>query len=236
MKISIVIPAKNESESLRILIPKIVGIVRNYREFFSIEVILVDDASSDSTRKIIDGFHQRYDFIKPVYLTRTSGQTGCFRAGFNLAAGDFIVRMDADLQDLPDDLPLFFKAFKDGADLVMGIREHRKHRRLYRLASFVYNFLVVLLFNSPLDMNSGSFVGFKADLVKNVNFKRNDHRYMPLIAICRGAKDIREITVRHGERRFGESKYHPLTKLFFGFFEVWWLFFRIKTGYYVDAD
>lgn len=234
MRISIVIPAKNESESLQILIPEIIKVLNEQKKNFSAEIILVDDASSDSTKKIIDGFHKRYGFIKPIYLKKTSGQTGCFQAGFNQAKGDYIVRMDADLQDLPADLPLFFKAFNEGADLVMGIREHRKHRRLYRLASFVYNFLVVLIFNSPLDMNSGSFVGFKAELVKKVNFKKNDHRYMPLIAVCRGAKDIREITVRHGERRFGVSKYHPLTKLLFGFFEVWFLFFRIKIGYYDD--
>lgn len=232
MKISIVIPARNEAESLQILVPRIIKVINRTKSFGPAELILVDDASSDSTRRMINHYRRRYQNIKPIFLTKRSGQTRCIQAGFNLAKGDYIIRMDADLQDFPEDLPQFFKAFGQGADLAMGLRVHRKHRRLYRLAAYVYDFLVVLIFNSPLYANSGSFVGFKAELVKNIDFKKNDHRYLPLIAIRRGAKDIREVLVRHGERRFGVSKYKPLTKLFFGFFEVWQLFFRIKTGYY----
>ena len=231
MKLSIVIPAYNEAESLRILLPEIISIIRNSDDC-SFELVLVDDASIDETRKVIKQYSDAYEFIKPIFLEKRSGQTGCFQEAFLLASGDFIIRMDSDLQDSPEDLPLFFDAFIDGADLVMGLRECRKHKKIYRLTSYIYDILVVLFFNSPLHANSGSFVGFRSDLVKNINFKKGDHRYLPLIAIRRGAVNIREVFVRHRSRQYDESKYNPLKKLFFGFFEVWRLFFRLASGYY----
>lgn len=236
MKFSLIIPAHNEAESLAILVPEIIKMVKKLSRLDRGELLLVDDASTDQTKAVIREFARKHRWIRPVFLRRRSGQTGCFRAAFAKARGDYLIRMDADLQDSPADLPLFLKAFHDGADLVMGLRECRQHRRLYRLASYVYDFLVVLIFNSPLHANSGSFVGFRADLVRGLDFKKNDHRYLPLIAMRRGARNIREVFVRHGQRRFGESKYQPLPKLLLGFFEVWRLFFRIKTGYYDARD
>lgn len=231
IKFSIVIPAFNEAESLNILIPEISSIIKNINELI-FELVLVDDASNDDSRLVIENFSKKHEFIKPIFLDNRSGQTGCFQAGFSVASGSYIIRMDSDLQDSPSDLPKFINAFIDGADMVMGVRECRRHKKIFRLLSYVYDFLVVLLFNSPLHANSGSFVGFRSDLVKNINFKKGDHRYLPLIALRRGAVNIREVFVRHGSRQYGESKYNPLKKLFFGFFEVWRLFFRLATGYY----
>ncbi len=232
MNFSIVIPSHNEADSLKILIPRILKVLNKQKNHGPFELILVDDASTDNTKAVIKKFSQKHPVIKPIYLKNRSGQTGCFKAGFQKASGKYLIRLDADLQDLPEDLPLFFNRFKKGADLVMGLRECRKHKRIYRLTSYIFDFLVVLIFNSPLHANSGSFVGFKTYLVKNINFKKNDHRYLPLIAIYRGAENIREVIVRHGHRQFGTSKYHPLKKLFLGFFEVWRFFFRLKAGHY----
>lgn len=232
MNFSIVIPSHNEADSLKVLIPRILKVLIKQKKHKPFELILIDDASTDNTQAVIKKFASKHPSIKPIYLKKRSGQTGGFKAGFKKASGRYLIRMDADLQDLPEDLPLFFDGFQKGADLIMGLRECRKHKRVYRLASYVFDFLVVLIFNSPLHANSGSFVGFKTKLVENINFKKNDHRYLPLIAIHRGAKNIKEVIVRHGHRQFGVSKYHPLKKLFFGFFEVWRFFFRLQLGHY----
>ena len=235
MKYSIVIPAHNEYKSLQILIPELIKVIKDNHRFGQSELILIDDGSTDKTKKVIKTYAQKHSFIKPIYLNKRFGQAGCFKAGFAQASGDYIIRMDADLQDNPQDLKLFYQSFKEGADLVVGLRECRQHRRIYRLTTYIYDFLVVLFFNSPLHASSGSFIGFKAYLVKKIPFVNNDHRYLPLIAIKRGAKNIREVIVRHQSRRYGHSKYHPVKKLFFGFFEIWRFFWRLKIGYY-DID
>ncbi len=232
MKCSIVVPAHNEQDSLKVLIPELITAIKQNQSFGQFELLLVNDASTDKTKQVIQNFAQKHTFIKPINLTKRSGQTGSFKKAFAKATGDYIIRMDADLQDHPDDLKHFFKAFKSKADLVMGLRECRQHRRLLRLSAYVYDFLVVLLFNTPLHTNSGSFVGFKTKLVKNIPFIKNDHRYLPLIAIRRGAKNIREVIVRHRSRRFGQSKYHPVKKLILGFPEVLRFFVRLKSGHY----
>lgn len=231
MFFSIAIPVYNELNSLRVLLPalcKTLDAVPGH-EF---EILVVDDCSTDGTKELLKQFSAAHPNIKPVFLERRSGQTGAFREAFARARGEAIIRMDGDLQDSPEDLPQFFRLFEQGADLIMGLRECRKHPRFYRLMGYLYDAFVVLLFNSPLQCNSGSFVGFRSKFVKDVRLKGNDHRFLPLIVMERGAKNIREVFVRHGERQFGTSKYRLLSKLFIGFFDLMRFFVCMKSGCY----
>ena len=91
---------------------------------------------------------------------------------------------------------------------------------------------MVLLFNSPLRSSSGSFVCFKKEFVENLPWYKNDHRYLPLITINRGAHKIIEVIITHRERSFGNSKYSAFNKLFFGIFEVLIFSLRMKLGFY----
>lgn len=234
--LSIVIPFHNEEESLAVLLPRLLEVLRKTGRTW--ELILVDDKSTDRSASVVERYKEEEpSSIHLIQLLQRGGQTGCFKAAFEQAKGDYIIRMDADLQDDPRDLPAFLHKFDEGADLVMGLRECRKHKRIYRLASYVYDFLVVLLFNSPLHANSGSFVGFRSKYVKNIPFCNNDHRYIPLIVIRRGAEVIKEVFVRHNARQFGESKYKPMKKLVLGIFEVFRFFLQITRGYYdIPAD
>ena len=72
----------------------------------------------------------------------------------------------------------------------------------------------------------------KTEFIKGIIFKKNDHRYLPLIAINKGATKIREIVVSHRERKYGVTKYNNLHKIFFGIIETVSFLIRIKLGYY----
>ena len=231
MMFSVAIPSHNEQDSLKVLVPRLLATINTIKNH-SFELLLIDDASTDQTKEVITEYEQQDPRVQGVFLQRRSGQTGAFQAAFDRAKGDVIIRMDADLQDQPEDLPLFVTSFEQGADLVVGLRECRKHRRLLRLATSFYDILVTLFFNSPLHSNSGSFVGFRAQYIQGVSFWRNDHRFLPLIAILRGAQVIREVFVRHGVRQFGVSKYKVFKKLFVGTWDVFAFFLRAKCGYY----
>ena len=89
-----------------------------------------------------------------------------------------------------------------------------------------------MLYNSPLTMHSGSFIAFKSKFVKDIPFKKNDHRYLPLIAISRGASNIREIVVSHNERKYGNSNYSIFKKIILGIPELILFLVRMKFGFY----
>lgn len=227
---SIVIPFRNEEKNLEILLPILANEIS--RIDYDFEVILVDDFSKDNSAKVSQNNSSKFANFYLIQLNKRSGQTGAFKKAFEKAKGKYIIRMDADLQDDPRDLNYFIEKFEKGYDLIVGLRECRKHRRLLRIASNIYDLFIIMIFDTPLHSNSGSYIGFKSDLVKNIPWMKNDHRYLPLIAIRRGAKKVGEVIVRHQERIFGESKYKPFKKIIFGIPEVILFIIRLNFGRY----
>jgi glycosyltransferase involved in cell wall biosynthesis len=228
--ITIVIPFHNEKGNLHQLLPVLQLQIEQLPHSF--EVLLVDDVSTDGSLEFVENFCNKKDGWRVLALLERGGQTGCFREAFKEARGEFILRMDADLQDDPWDLRLFVESLEEGAELVMGLRECRKHRKLFRLASMLYDMLILILFDTPLHSNSGSYVAFRADLVKSIPWRKNDHRFLPLIAIRRGARNVREVIVRHGERVYGVSKYSPMAKIIKGIPEVILFLIRLRMSLY----
>ena len=228
--ISIIIPIHNEEDSLPQLMAELDEVVIGAT--YGIEVIIINDVSTDGSQKIIEEFEKKYYYVKSIYLHKKGGQTGCFQVAFQEAKGKYLIRMDGDLQDDPRDLKHFFNLCMDGQDLIMGLRGLRKHRRLLRVVSMLYDALMVLMVDSPLHTSTSSFIAFKTEFIKGIIFKKNDHRYLPLIAINKGATKIREIVVSHREREYGVTKYNNLHKIFFGIIETVSFLIRIKLGYY----
>lgn len=228
--ISLVIPFHNEEDSLKELIPLILTSISKIPK--TVEVILINDVSNDRSPEVVRHFQKDNPNIFLLELEKRGGQTGAYQIAFERAQGDYIIRLDADLQDDPKDLYKFIEHIDRDADLVMGIRECRKHSRILRFASGFYDLMILLLFNSPLHSNSGSYIAFKTKFVRNIPWQKNDHRYIPLIVMKRGAIDIREVFVSHSERKYGDSKYQPLRKLVLGIPEVFRFLIRYINGYY----
>ena len=100
------------------------------------------------------------------------------------------------------------------------------------MVSILFDALMVLMLDSPLHTNTSSFIAFKTEFVRGIKFKKNDHRYLPLIAINKGASKVREIVVSHRERKYGTTKYKNSHKIFFGIIETISFLIRLKSGYY----
>jgi glycosyltransferase involved in cell wall biosynthesis len=229
--VSVVIPFHNEAGNIDLLIPSLREILDRCAGR-RIEVLLVDDASTDDSLARAQKLAGDDNRIRILNLPFRGGQTGAFRLGFAEAQNEFIIRMDADLQDNPADLPLFFEKIDEGYDLVIGGRNLRKHIWLLRFASAVYDLLVRALFTTGLQFNSGSFVAFRTSLVKDIPFESNDHRYIPLIAIRRGAEKRCNVFLAHRKRVHGKTKYPTVRKVFFGMFEIFRFYFRCIAGSY----
>ncbi len=229
--VSIVLPIHNEAESLRELLPALAAVL-DRQTAWSFEVLLVDDVSDDDSRQVAQAMAARDGRFRTIELTRRGGQTGALQAGFEAARGDWLVRMDSDGQDDPLDLPLLLARIEAGADLVLGLRHARKHSRLLRVASILFEVVVVSLMETPLHAHAASFAAFRSIYLKGIPLKRNDHRYLPLIAMRRGGRNAEEVIVRHLPRRFGRSNYRTVRKVLTGFPESLLFFARLFRGFY----
>ena len=228
--VSIVIPLHNEAGNLPQLSKELDAVLRSAK--YKTEVIFVDDLSTDGTPELLEVLRTEYPFVRTISLEERGGQTGCYQVAFREVKGEYVVRMDGDLQDDPEDLKRFYELFDGKPDIVMGLRLMRRHRRILRLATMLYDMMMMALFDSPFYTNSSSFVAFRAKFVQGIQFRKNDHRYLPLIAMHRGAQNLKEIVVKNRDRIHGSTKYGTYKKLILGIPEIFWFLARLKMGYY----
>lgn len=153
--ISIVIPCFNEQDVLAQLYSRLHAAAESWGEPF--EIIAIDDGSDDSTWEILETFAQRDPRWKLVRLARNFGHQAAVSAGLTYSSGDAIITIDADLQDPPEILGLFIEKWRQGYDVVYGVRRQRKEGRLKR---FLYHFfyrLLSALADTEIPKDSGDF-------------------------------------------------------------------------------
>jgi glycosyltransferase involved in cell wall biosynthesis len=230
MKVSLVIPFHNEEENLKILCPLVLEMIK--KSALDYEVQWVDDGSTDSSCYVVSAYSDIEPSYRLIKNAVKSGQTNCFNKAFPLCRGEYIIRMDSDLQDNPEDLPKFDKAIEKGYDIIIAYRTNRQHATVMIALTRTFDFIINLYFKTKLKSNSGSFIAFKAEYLKNLNLIENDHRYLPLIAINRGAVKILTIDVDHQKRLYGKSKYGILKKIVYGIPEVIKFIRRLESDYY----
>jgi len=198
---SIVVPAHNEEENLPALMEAFAEVFR--RDHISAEVILVDDGSTDKTYPKARELAGRYHFLRTYYHKTRQGVTAALNTGFSLARGRFLFFFPADLQYHPNELPQMISRLSEGYDIVTGWKQGRYGGK--RLVSSTYNLLCRMLFNVPVhDLNS--IKGFKREVLTNLSFRKDWHRYMVVMAHEQGFK-VTEVKVKLYPRKFGQSKF-----------------------------
>ena len=223
---SIVIPAHNEDQSLCELVTCIERAMRPLTG--SYEVVFVDDGSTDGTFGILKSLSETNARIRLFSFRRRLGKSPALLCGFQKATGQYILTMDADLQDDPANLPqMYEQLIADKADIVSGWRRERQDRQVKIIFSRIYNRLMIrLLFGSSFeDMNSGLKL-YKAEVARELHLYGGMHRFIPLIATEMGYR-VAECPVRHNERKYGTSKYSPV-KILTEMPDLLTVFFLIK--------
>ena len=148
-KISVVIPVYNEAENMEPLCHELDAVVNPLG--LDSEWIFVDDGSNDDSVAQLRRLKQQFEAIKIVKLRRNFGQTAAMQAGFDVASGDVVVSMDADLQNDPFDMALLLKRLEEGYDLVCGWRRDRQDPWLSRkLPSKVANWMIRKIIGSHI--------------------------------------------------------------------------------------
>lgn len=191
----------NEAGNIPLLLEKTVAALQSYHY----ELILVDDGSADGSAAIVKKHLQ--PGMKLIVLMRNYGQSAAMAAGISVAQGEYIVTMDADLQNDPYDIPVMLtKLQADNCELVAGIRADRKDNWLRKFPSRIANKLIRTSTGVTLHDYGCTLKVFRQDIAKNLGLYGDMHRFIPVLAALQGAS-MKEIPVKHHPRIHGKSKY-----------------------------
>jgi len=203
-EISIVVPAKNEQESLPILYRKIVAVLNKIGQSF--EIIIVDDGSNDNTFQIAKALHSKDKRVKVIKLRGWFGKSIALQSGFDNTKGKIIITMDADLQDNPKEIPNFLEKINEGYDLVSGWKKKRHDPISKKIPSKIGNWLTRLMTGIKIhDLNCG-YKAYRKEVARNLNLYGELYKFIPVLAGRQNFK-ITEIIIKHYPRKFGKSKF-----------------------------
>ncbi len=202
--LSVVIPVYRSQESLKELYTRLVmalsQISKNY------EIILVNDASPDNSWSIIQELASQDSNVRGINLSRNFGQHYAISAGLDYVRGDWIVVMDCDLQDMPEEIPKLYEKAQEGYDIVVGLRTERKDPFLKKLGSKLFNRVFKFLTDSSVDNRTGNFGIYAKKVIQNVTRFKEQNRNFGLFALWVGFRRT-EIDITHAPRTHGKSSY-----------------------------
>ena len=227
--ISIVVPLLNEAQSLLPLNDWILQVFKGQK--FSFELIFIDDGSTDDSWKTIVDLSKKYSNIRGVRFSKNFGKSQALHAGFKTANGKYVVTLDADLQDSPEEIPKLIKNLNEGGyDLISGWKKKRFDSILFKnLPSKLFNWAARRVSGIKLnDFNCGIKV-YRNEVIKNIDVHGEMHRYIPLLAAQKGFNKIGEQIVQHQARKFGHTKFGA-DRFFKGFLDLITIWFINKFG------
>jgi glycosyltransferase involved in cell wall biosynthesis len=218
MDISVIVPLKDEAESLPELCTWIAKIMQEHH--FSYEVLLIDDGSKDNSWEVIQQLASENSALKGISLNRNYGKSAALNTGFQQAQGKVVITMDADLQDSPDEIPDLYRMIEvDKFDLVSGWKKDRHDPLMKTIPTKLFNRVTRIFSGIRLhDFNCG-LKAYRLKVVKSIEVYGEMHRYIPLIAKWAGFGRIGEKTVKHQARKYGKTKF-GLERFLYGFLDL----------------
>jgi glycosyltransferase involved in cell wall biosynthesis len=214
--VSVVIPLYNEEKSLNELYTRLTEVLgNNVRRH---ELVFVDDGSTDGSLGTLRELRNGDKRVKIISFKRNNGKSAALQEGFKASRGDFVVTIDADLQDDPTEVPGLLEKLGEGFDLVSGWKRNRRDPPSKTLPSKLFNFVTSLVSGIKLhDFNCG-LKAYRREVVRSISVYGELHRFIPVLAVWEGFR-VTEKDVTHFERKFGRSKYGA-SRLLNGLFDL----------------
>ena len=225
MELSIIIPLLNESESIEELHQWIHASLSNHN--YDFEIIYVDDGSTDVSWEIIERLVQQNKNTQGIRFQKNFGKSQALHAGFKLAAGDYVMTMDADLQDSPEEIhPMITTLKEKNLDILSGWKKKRYDSIFFKnTPSKLFNWAARRVSGIKLhDFNCG-IKAYKREVIKTIEVYGEMHRYIPVIAAHQGFDKIEEQIVQHQARQHGKTKFGAdrFVKGFLDLITLWFL-------------
>jgi glycosyltransferase involved in cell wall biosynthesis len=229
MDISIVVPLYNEEESLPELSEWINSVLTSAK--LTYELILVDDGSRDNSWAVIEELKQKYTEVRGVQFRRNYGKSAALHTGFNLARGQVVITMDADLQDSPEEIPEMRRMIvEEGYDVISGWKKKRYDPFLRKkVPTKLFNWAARRVSGIRLhDFNCG-LKAYRLNVARSVEVYGEMHRYIPVLAKGNGFNKIGEKVVQHQERKYGVTKF-GMSRFVNGFLDLVTVAFLTRFG------
>jgi len=202
---SVVVCMYNEVKGVEDLHRRIVTVMTDTGRPF--EIVFVDDGSTDGTHEVLARAADGDEHVSVVVLRRNFGQTAALQAGFDHAAGEVVVAMDGDLENVPEDIPKLLAKLEEGYDIVSGWRKDRAHGLLLRrIPSQAASWLISRATGVKLHDFGCTLKAYRRDMLDHVRLYGDQHRFIPAVADLAGAR-VAEVVVQHVARPHGRSKY-----------------------------
>lgn len=176
------------------------GITKSY------EIIMVNDGSPDNAWEVIQELAHQDERVKGINLSKNFGQHYAITAGLDFVQGDWIVVMDCDLQDKPEEIPKLYKAAQDGYDVVVGRRANRQDSFFKKICSRLFNRIFVYFTGERIDHRISNFGIYARKVIQTISVLKEQNRSFGLFALWVGfRRNI--VDVDHGRRPHGKSSY-----------------------------
>ncbi|CAN5340706.1 glycosyltransferase family 2 protein [soil metagenome] len=212
MLLSTVVPCYNEEDVLQETHRRLTQVLEQAMVGGSFEIVYVDDGSTDGTARVLGGLHEQDDRVRVVRLSRNFGHQLAATAGLDHASGDAVVLIDADLQDPPEAIPLLLAKWREGYDVVYGVRSDRAGETRFKLwTAKVFYRLVNRLSETPIPLDTGDFRLMDRKVVGALRSMPERDRFMRGMVSWVGFRQT-AVPFRRAPRAAGESKY-PLFKM-----------------------
>ncbi len=215
-RITVLVPLFNEEESLphlKVALDEVLA-----REKIRAELLFVDDGSSDGSAGMIDGFAREDKRVKVIHFRRNRGKSAALEAGFRQAQGEFVVTMDADLQDDPNEIPSLIAKLEQGFDMVSGWKRKRHDPLSKIMPSKFFNLVARLTSGIHLhDFNCGLKI-YRREVLDTIDLYGELHRFIPILAGSQGWR-IGELPVQHHARKWGKTKF-GISRFLYGFLDL----------------
>lgn len=215
MSVSIVVPFYNEEQNILALAEELSALKDQVQD---LEVLFVDDGSSDGTAAKIREAAADYPCIRGIFCPKNQGQSSAMLHGLHAAAGEVMVTIDGDLQNNPADIPRFVEELGD-ADALCGYRANRQDTWSRKTASKIANWARNKVTHDGLRDTGCSLKVFKKHCVNDLPWVDGAHRFMGAYFKLNG-RTIREAPADHRARQHGESKYTNLGRTPRGIYDL----------------
>ena len=227
-KISVVITVCNEQDNIMPLVKGLHTVLET--QPCDYEIIFVDDGSVDDTYKILRRAQTKVRNLTIIRLKKNFGQTPAFSAGFSYATGDYIISMDGDLQNDPQDIPKLLEAIEGKYDAVCGWRKHRHDSAIKKFLSKTFNIIRYFILGDPIHDASCSFKIFRSEAIKSLlPLRSRNHNCLTSMLYLRGCK-VGEIVISHRPRIHGKTKYRNPFRIF----RVFWMLLYVRFWWYYN--
>ena len=202
---SVVIPVYNSEASLAELCSRIRGVFE--RMGMTYEIVLVDDGSIDNSWQVMKTQRKKNGDIKVIQLMRNFGQPNALMCGFHHVSGRYVITMDDDLQNPPEEIPKLIDEMKKGYDSVIGALEVKQDSAFKKTGSLLIRYLLTRIFDKPKEMKLSSFRIIKRTVTDEIKALNTPYPFITgmLLSIT---INIGNVTVKHEARKHGRSNYN----------------------------